>query len=243
MGINTVGFDRELKLKWLDATADFLLEGQSAKDILARLNALLEGELTDRGTRGAKGKTITVLLHIWVKVPDIVKPLRDDAVKLIHQPDFNRLILHWGLCLATYPFFAFVVETIGRLSKLQGTFSSSHVHRRAREQYGERETVFRAVNRIIQSLIDWKIIKEANEKRIFEIEKPLPVKATLLTSWLIEAALISSGKKSAPLKAIVHSPSLFPFNIARANSRVIEESKRLEIFNHGLDEAIVILRS
>ena len=74
MSAKTVGFDRELKLKWLDATADLLLEGLTGKDILARLNAILDGELSDGGTRGAKGKTITVLLHIWVKVPDIAKP-------------------------------------------------------------------------------------------------------------------------------------------------------------------------
>jgi len=241
MNVKTVGFDRELKLKWLDATADLLLEGLSAKDILAKLNAALEGELTDSGTRGAKGKTITVLLHIWVKVPDMAKPLRDDAIKLLHLSDCNRLILHWGMCLATYPFFAFIAGTIGRLAKLQGSFSSIHVQRRAREQCGERETVSRAVNRIIQSLIDWKVIKEANENRVFEIGKPLPIKNDLLARWLVEAALISSGSNSAPLKGILHNPSLFPFHLSLFNSRILEGSKRLELFHHGLDEEMVTL--
>ncbi|GBD96927.1 MAG TPA: hypothetical protein ENG83_13230 [Nitrospirae bacterium] len=242
MSAKTVGFDRELKLKWLDATADLLLEGLTGKDILARLNAILDGELSDGGTRGAKGKTITVLLHIWVKVPDIAKPLRNDAINLLHRPDTNRLILHWGLCLATYPFFAFVAGTIGRLAKLQGAFSSIHVQRRAKEQYGERETVSRAVNRIIQSLRDWKVIKENSEERIFEIEKPLPVKNSLLTGWLIESALISTGNKSALLKAVTHSPALFPFDIALPDSRMLEESNRLELFHHGLDEVISLPR-
>ncbi len=238
-----VGFDRELKLKWLDTTADLVVQGLGEKDILERLKVLLDGELTDNNSvRSAKGKTITVLLHIWVKVPDIVKPLRDDAIKLIHQPDSNRLILHWGLCLATYPFFAFVVETIGRLAKLQGTFSPIHVQRRAREQYGERETVSRAVNRIIQSLIDWGVIRETGEKRIFEIEKPVLIKNNSYKRWLIEAVLISSGNNSAPLKTLFNSPSLFPFDIVQANSKVVEESKRLELFLHGLNEEMVTLR-
>ncbi len=243
MRAKTVGFDRELKLKWLDATADLLLEGLTAKDIPARLNAILEGELSDSGTRSAKGKTITVLLHIWVKVPDIAKPLRDDAINLLHQTDTNRLILHWGLCLVTYPFFAFIAGTIGRLAKLQGAFSSIHVQRRAKEQYGERETVSRAVNRIIQSLRDWKVIRENSEERIFEIEKPLPIKNALLTGWLVEAALISTGNNSASLKAVTHSPALFPFDIALPNSRMLEESNRLELFHHGLDEEMITLRT
>lgn len=33
-------------------------------------------------------------------------------------------------------------------------------------------------------------------------------------TWLIEAVLISSGSNSASLKAVTHSPSIFPFNIA-----------------------------
>lgn len=242
MSNRIVGFDRELKLKWLDTTADLVLAGLTEKEILAKLKDILKGELPDSCTRGAKEKTITVLLRIWVKVPDIVKPLRDDAIKLIHQPDSNRLILHWGLCLVTYPFFAFVAETVGRLSKLQGTFSSIHIQRRAKEQYGERETVSRAVNRIIQSLKDWNVIKETKENRIFEIGKPLPVKNDLLTGWLIEAALISSGNKSASLKAVTHSPALFPFNIALPNSRILEKSERFELFLHGLDEEMVTLR-
>lgn len=241
MSTKTIGFDRELKLKWLDTTADLVLQGLTEKDVLASLKVILEEDIPDRGTRGAKGKTITVLLRIWLKVPDIVKPLRDDAVKLIHQPDSSRMILHWGLCLATYPFFAFVAETIGRLAKLQGTFSPVHVQRRARERYGERETVSRAVNRIIQSLIDWRVIRETSEKRIFEIGKPLPVKNDLLTGWLIEAVLISSGNNSASLKTIISSPALFPLSIALSNSKILEKSDRLDIFRHGLDEEMVVL--
>lgn len=242
MSTKTIGFDRELKLKWLNTTVDLVLQGLTEKEILARLKDILEGELTDGGTRGAKGKTITVLLRIWIKVPDIVKPLRDDAVRLIRQPDSNRLVLHWGLCLASYPFFAFVAETIGRLAKLQGNFSPIHIQRRAKEQYGERETVTRSVNRIIQSLADWGVIKETNEKRIFEIEKPLPIKNNSYKRWLIEAVLVSSGKNSAPLKAIVNHSSLFPFNITFSNPRLVEESERLELFHYGLDEEIVTLR-
>ncbi|MBS4060946.1 MAG: hypothetical protein KG029_11155 [Bacteroidetes bacterium] len=242
MNNRIVGFDRELKLKWLDTTADLVIQGLTGKDILSRLKAILEEDIPDRGTRSAKEKTITVLLRIWVKVPDIVKPLRDDAIKLIHQPDSNRLFLHWGLCLATYPFFAFVAETIGRLAKLQGTFSSIHIQRRAKEQYGERETVSRAVNRIIKSFKDWRVIRETGEKRIFEIEKPLLIKNNSYKRWLIEAVLISSGKNSAPLKAIVNHPSLFPFNIVFSNPRLVEGSRRLELFYYGIDEEVVAFR-
>lgn len=241
MTTKTIGFDRELKLRWLDTTVDLVLQGLEEKDVITQLKTILEKDIPNRGARDAKSKTITVLLHIWVKVPDIVKSLRDDAIKLLHQSDCNRLIFHWGLCLATYPFFAFVSETIGRLAKLQGNFSSIHIQRRAKEQYGDRETVSRAVNRIIQSLIDWRIIRETTERRIFEVEKPISVPNELLTAWLIEAVLISSSKKSASLKTIINSLALFPFKIELLSSKILEKSERLDVFRHGLDDEIAVL--
>ncbi|MFN3530941.1 MAG: hypothetical protein ACK41Q_00260 [Candidatus Brocadia sp.] len=71
----------------------------------------------------------------------------------------------------------------------------------------------------------------------------MPVKNDLLTGWLIEAVLISSGKKSASLKTIINSPALFPLSIALSNSKILGKSDRLDIFRHGLDEEMVVLRS
>ena len=58
-------------------------------------------------------------------------------------------------------------EATGRLLHLQGTAAAAQVQRRAREQLGERETVSRAARRILQAFVDWGVLLETNEKRIY----------------------------------------------------------------------------
>jgi hypothetical protein len=171
-----IGFDRKIHLAWLDATADWAAQGLSAQEIRRKLDQLLEGEVAGTGTHSAKGKTETVLLRIWVLVPDQIKPLRDEAlVRLLEQSEPNRLLFHWGLSLAAYPFFKVVVETAGRLLTLQGSFTGAQAQRRVREIFGERETVTRAAQRVLRSLADWGVIRESGEPGVYLSTAPRAV--------------------------------------------------------------------
>jgi hypothetical protein len=100
-----IGFDRQIRLAWLDATADLAAHGLSAQEIRAKLDQVLDGEVAGSDSHSAKGKTKTVLLHIWSLVPEDYKPLRDEGLALIRQqPADSRIIVHWGMCIATYSF-------------------------------------------------------------------------------------------------------------------------------------------
>ena len=117
-----VGFDRKIHLSWLDATADWASQGLPAADIRQRLDRLLDGQVAGIGSHSARGKTMTVLMHVWVLVPDTLVPLRDDGLLLLRDwGEDSRLPLHWGMCLAGYPFFRDVASTTGRLLSLQGS--------------------------------------------------------------------------------------------------------------------------
>ena len=116
-----VGFDRKIHLSWLDATADWASQGLPAAEIRKRLDRLLDGQVAGIGSHSARGKTMTVLMHVWVLVPDTLVPLRDDGLLLLRdRGEDSRLPLHWGMCLAGYPFFRDVAATTGRLLSLQG---------------------------------------------------------------------------------------------------------------------------
>ena len=90
-----VGFDRKIQLSWLDATAEWAAQGLCVTDIRTRLEQLLEGKVAGSGSHSARGKTITVLLHIWVLVPEALVPLRNDGLALLRERSGRgRLPLH-----------------------------------------------------------------------------------------------------------------------------------------------------
>ena len=154
-----IGFDRKIHLSWLDATAEWTAQGLTAAEVRTQLERLLEGQVAGDGPHNARGKTITVLLHIWVAVPDALVPFRDEGLVLLRgRSGRDRLPVHWGMCLATYPFFREVAATTGRLLALQGTAALSQIVRRMTESWGERSTLTRAVQRVVRSFVEWGIL-------------------------------------------------------------------------------------
>ena len=241
MGI--VGFDRRIRSSWLDLTAEWAAQGLSPADIRERLDGVLEGQVAGEGPHSARGKTKTVLLHVWVTVPQAAVALRDEGLELLgggHPTDLRSL--HWGMCLATYPFFRDVAAITGRLLSLQGSFTLALVTRRIAEKWGGRSTVLRASQRVVRSLVEWGVVRETDQKGAFQGGDVIPVPNGSPTgAWLVEAAILGSGLQSMPLGSVTRHPMLFPFRMAVTARDVVGRS-RLELYRQGLGEDVVVLR-
>src|SRR6266446_7893019 len=100
-----IGYNRTVRLRWLDETVDLFLIGQNATEIIETLRERLRDQLSigSNAERGSREKTITILLKTWVRVPSRVRDLRDDALQIIqHIRRAERLPLHWGMTMAVY---------------------------------------------------------------------------------------------------------------------------------------------
>lgn len=243
--IKQVGFSIRIRVEWLEQTAMLYLAGKTRDEIKLVLEENLADKLAGSGqaNRGSRQKAISILLKTWVTVPKEMKPLRDEGLELMKNlPSNEHLVLHWGMTMAAYPFFGTVAEITGRLLRLQGYVSTTQVLRRTRELMGERETVARATRRVLRCFADWGVLEDTEENGICRPASTLALEDTKLATWLIEAALISSGSNSKALKAIADTPALFPFVVGSLNTIELEKNSRLELFRHGLDEDIVSLR-
>ena len=243
--IGEVGFGQRIQLDWLDRTAYLVISGHTRDEIEESLQALLQDRLSigSDAKRGNRALTISILLKVWVVVPHGLENLRDEGLELLKRlPSKEHLVVHWSMVMAVYPFFQVLAETVGRLLRLQGTVSASQVQRRMREQFGERSTVERATRRTLRCLIDWGVLKETEEKGIYQATPTMFVNDTRLIEWLIEASLIASGSASGTLRAIIQNPALFPFTTESINIRGLESQSRLELVRQGLDEDVVMLR-
>lgn len=206
-----IGFDRELRLAWLDAVASRAAAGEPPERVRAWLDDHLADLLGGTGKGGHRGKTVTVLTRIWANVPSECVELRDRAVKLLNAGNAtDRLGLHWSMAMAVYPFFAEVVGVTGRLLVLQGEVDRQAVVRRMLESWGDRPAVSRGSRAVWTSIIGWGVLTEAARRgRYTRMDSPLNVSHDV-RSVLADALALSSNLTPAG-SLNIEPPALFPF--------------------------------
>lgn len=241
-----IGLDRTIKLEWLNKVSNYVLAGIDKLKIKEMLRADLIGSFRSNNVyvRGSIDKTITIIMKVWCSPPDKLRVFHKDGLKLIARIDpINRIAIHWGLILATYPFWGGVASSVGRLIRLQGRASISHVQRRIREIYGERETVSRRCRYIVRSFLDWGVISEDIEKGVYKLGSHFAIDDPELESWLIEASLRAKGLKSYNLNGLIEGNEIFPFKLKLISpEKLMSFSSRLEIQNLDINQTTVFLK-
>jgi hypothetical protein len=234
----TIGFDRRLRQEWLDAIASKRSAGGTTRELRRFGHKLLRA---DCPADEARGKTLTVLFHLWVDVPVKAVAIRDDACKLLDDLEpRQRTALHWGLGLATYPFFRDVADSTGRLLALQGSVSLAQIQRRLAERWGQRSTTVRAAQRIVRSWIDWAVLRETEQRGTYIANKPIEISGAV-ACWLVEAVLIGGDRDSAAVSDVRKAAQLFPFQID-VSAKELRRQPRLAVHREGLSQDVVVLR-
>ncbi len=241
-----IGFSQRIRLEWFEQTANLILAGNDKTTINVSLQDLLQDKVSVGGksVRGNREKVITILLKTWITVPGELEKLRDEGLEILQRlPRKDRIAVHWGMALAAYPFWGAVAAHTGRLLRLQGTAAATHILRRVKEEYGERETASRAARRVLRSFIDWGVLNETHDKGVYNQGKQYSIDDPRLIAWMVEASLRARLNGSATIKNLLGSPSIFPFRLAHISAEhVASLSPRLDILRHGLDDDLVMLR-
>ena len=241
-----IGFSQRIRYEWMEQAASMVLGGMERSEIDKALQDILKKQLSVGGTaqRGNREKVISILMRIWVTPQKGQEPFREDALALLSSlPRRQHMPVHWGMTMAVYPFWGSVAETVGRLLRLQSEVGAAQTQRRLKEVFGERETVARAARRILRSFVDWEVLEESGRSGIYRRGETIACRDDQITSWLVEAYLLSNENGTAPLRDVVSSPVFFPFSLKSDSvSRLAAASPRLEVIRHGLDEELVTLR-
>lgn len=239
--VRGVGFDRKIRLAWLEAVAGWTASGMPDAEIRAKLDLLLEGEVTGKE---ARRKTKTVLLRTWLLPSEKLRALRDQGLSLLSRTsEPERLALHWGLVCANHPVVWETATVVGRLLRLQGEASLSQVRSRIMETYGERSTVTRASQRILRSFSDWKVLEEMSPRGVYRASEGRHLEDPEVIGWLVEASLLSSGQETRVLPTLLSSPSLFPFDISLSGKQLSDSNSRIALYRQGRNEELVSLQA
>lgn len=240
---HTIGFDKKIHYAWMEAAASWASQGLPQEEIRNNLESLLRGRLSDTGARSSLGKVRTILMRIWVPQNDDIRDMRKDASTLYLRANENeRLLLHWGLSGAAYPFFFQAAEHTGRLLSLTGEIHSRQLVRRMKERYGERSTLDYAAPRVLRSFVEWGVLQKSDKPLALKAREPIKIeKNPRLISWFMEAVIRAAGKEMIPFSTIMASPAVFPFSI-EARMSDVETNPRLSLYRQNVDEDMVILR-
>lgn len=231
-----VGFDRKIKLEWLDAFADRVAQDQDPATLRPYLHGILEA---DHPAETARGKTVTVMMRIWAHIPEEHRDIREQAFELLTSINSkDRIWLHWGMCLMAYPLFNDSATAIGRLLKLQDDFTLGQLHRRLIQSWGERATVNRAYQRVIRSMVEWQTLEDTGEKGHFSATRQRSTRSKRLQVWLLKASHVAQGKELVEANELLSLPCLFPFKLTVGKAD-LRGSKDFDLHRQGVDMDMV----
>ncbi|MEI7847416.1 MAG: hypothetical protein WCK35_16570 [Chloroflexota bacterium] len=232
-----VGFDRFITLEWADFALELTLRNDTDRN--QKITELKEWMSVRVNGDTAARKTVNVLTRLWIDtIPDLA--LLKSNARLLYHDTYNdeKVIFHWGMALASFPLFRETVLQAGRLISLQGYFKRSEIHQRVMEHYSNQSTVLRSVNQIIQSLVNWQVLKLVdNSLRPSEKKSILTDK---LQIWLLEAILMAMPGHRILLNDIFRSPELFPFEFLGNHRNSINSSGLLTLERDGTNLEYVV---
>jgi hypothetical protein len=234
----TIGFDRYIEKQWIDQTAKWVVQGKPR----AELHTLIDDYLSPfiKGETSLR-KTKNVLFGCWVNETEKNQPFKQQARDLWKQvkPE-ERLMIHWGLAMASYPYFASVVRQIGRLNRLQGDIHSKELQKRMVENHGDTESVRRAASRLLQSLTQWGVLEQLNTSTFHVKSSPASTDRKLL-SWLAVSPLLCSDRARLDVAEIYSDPAFFPFEIDNQLMKP-ETNMMVEVVHQGVSETVISLK-
>jgi len=209
-----IGFNRNIFLHWLDATASFRQQTADADAMRDRLEPVVGQRISSAENQR---KAIDILNNIWIHSRDVAPMLHDEAVSRLGSAEEaeTRLWLHYGLVLLAYPFFREAAAVVGQLGRRGSLVSSGEVKRRLTATRGELGSLSKAVERVIYSLRDWAMLEDGGERYHYLVrERWLDTDDAGLQAWLLACALTAHPAEELPYLDLVRLPELFPFRIS-----------------------------
>jgi hypothetical protein len=234
-----IGFDRYVEIAWMDEAARLVLAGNNLSDVNEKLDEyllpLINGETSRR-------KTKNILTATWVKSLSGEAVYKNEAAVLYaNATKQEQLAIHYGMSIATYPFFMTLSKILGRLFKLQDEVSNAEFYRRVIEAIGDRDSIKRAAARYLQGLIEWGVIEASGRSAVKPVAK-IQVSNSGVVTWLYTAILFSSDRDVLSVDGITSNPCWFPFEIPHEYFN-ISESEIIEVVHQSVGHTLVALKT
>ena len=230
----TVGFLCPLKLEWLNKTVNLVIEGMSPENIKEALNDYISFELKSPDNIR---KTREMLMNLWVYPFEDEKAnqIRQRSIEIIKEGMADSTVFHWCMLLIYYPVYSDVAGMIGKILNMQDTFSITWLKGKMAEQWGERATLLRSVEKVMQTMKEMRIA--TSDKGIYTINR-IAVSDEREIKIIIKTILALKMRAYYEPSELSKVAQMFPFEYT-VDSELIFGNQNFEIGNFGGSPVVV----
>ena len=241
-----IGIKQAIRLEWMQKTANMLLAGIDANTIRQELHEFLEDKKGNGsvGERSDQTRTFVVnnLMKIWVSPDQELIPFRDASLSFLRESQSMTVVVHWGMISAVYPFWFRVARQTGRLLTLQKRVTQTQIINRLKEQYGDRQTVYRYAKYVIRSFVAWGALEDTETNGCYANAPPMCIAEPKQAILMIESALLATPEAKGAMGLLLNNPAFFPFQLpVRTGDFLSQYSDRIDLIRYGLDEELLKL--
>ena len=226
-----IGFNRNVKLDWLNAIASYVSETDDQLEIRERLETIM----SDVNGVETKRKNIDILINIWLKSQETAPDLYAEAKELFNVVinPIDRLWLHYGLTLVYYPYFREVAMLVGQISRYEDEFTKIEVKEKLIASRGELGSLERSLRYVLSSMKDWGVLSEGkNQNYYIANRRKFETSNEQLEAWLLACALQAHPASQLPYEDLIRLPELFPF-IINVSVDVLRNQKWFNVYRQG----------
>ncbi len=243
---DAIGIKQAIRFEWMQKATNLLLAGLDAKTIRQELHEFL----ADRKGNGSEGKRsdqtrtflVNNLMKIWVAPDPELIAFRDASLAFLRENPSMALAVHWGMISAVYPFWFNVARQTGRLLALQDQVTQTQIINRLKEQYGDRQTIFRYGRYVLRSFVAWGTLRDSQTNGCYEKVAPVRVSAPNLAILMFESTLLANPESKGALGLLLNNPAFFPFQLPVVSGDFISQrSDRIDVVRYGPDDELLKL--
>lgn len=202
-----IGLSRLIKLEWLNKTVELILEGKTEDEISKELEFYLSFEIK---SKKSLYMTKNNIMNIWVRIPDEFQEIKDLALGIYDKDDANKLVIHWCMMLLAYPVFSDVCALIGKITDIQGIFTTRWLKQNLSDIWGERTTLLYSTEKILQTLKYMGVIE--NEKKGVYKTHTFDVDDEEIKGLIVLTVIAINSKAYYEITELSQIPQMFPFN-------------------------------
>ena len=222
-----IGLSRNIKIDWLNETANYLQSEKDEKRLKEHLSQYLSYEIKSEINNR---KTCKILMNIWFCKDIEANKIHQQALYFIKLYPEYSMAIHWSMIIKAYPVFADICKIIGQIAKFQDIFTNNQLKQKMFDEWGERSTLFYSIEKTLATLKEFGVIKNIKQGS-YEICKQNVTNDEILL-FMLKCFLLSDNKESRTLEELQNLACFFPFNY-NITSNLILNSTEFKVFNLG----------